>query len=121
MKKYLLLAISVLLWGINTVSATTSGSTAYGWVPLSSGEGEFSSKLVKFKTSDPTNVSEEFEIDRFIRAAVCIDGTYYMIAADDGLGCYSLLKMDISTKNVSTIADYSMSDRASAHGHGYDL
>lgn len=44
-----------------------------------------------------------------------------MIAADDGLVCYSLLKMDISTKNVSTIADYSMSDRASAHGHGYDL
>lgn len=114
MKKYLLLAIGVLLWGINTVSATTNGSTAYGWTPLSSGEREFSSKLVKFKTSDPTNVSEEFEIDRFIRAAVCIDGTYYMIAADDGLVCYSLLKMDISTKNISTITDYSMSDRASA-------
>mgnify|MGYP000825620875 FL=1 len=37
-----------------------------------------------------------------------------MIAADDGLVCYSLLKMDIPTKNVSTITDYTLSDRENA-------
>lgn len=114
MKKYLLIFLSVLFFQFGTALATEKGYTAYGFVPLTSSEGALSTKLVKFNTTEPANVSEVANFNRFIRAAVCIDGTYYMMAADDGLVCYSFLKMDLATQTITEIANYSTSDRESA-------
>lgn len=114
MKKYLLVLLSVLLFQFGSVLAAEKGYSAYGFMPLTSSDGTFSTKLVKFNTTEPAKVTEVASFDRFIRAAVCIDGTYYMMAADDGLVCYSFLKMDLATKSVTTIADYSTSNRENA-------
>lgn len=95
-------------------NAAVKGYTAYGFMPLTSSEGVFSTKLVKFNTTEPANVNEVASFDRFIRAGVCIDGTYYMMAADDGLVCYSFLKMHLATQTITEIANYSTSDRESA-------
>ena len=63
--------------------------------------------LVSFDLNNPQEIREEFSLaGHYFRSAVCIDRNYYLIDSDDQMVPYRLLKLNIDTHQLETIAEY---------------
>ena len=61
--------------------------------------------LVSFDINAPEAISDECSLDgHYFRAGVCVNRDYYLIDSDDGMVPYRILKVNIDSKQVSTIA-----------------
>ena len=63
--------------------------------------------LVSSALTPPQEIREEFSLaGHYFRSAVCIDRNYYLIDSDDQMVPYRLLKLNIDTHQLETIAEY---------------
>lgn len=70
--------------------------------------------LVSFDINAPEAISDECSLEgHYFRAGVCVNRDYYLIDSDDGMVPYRILKVNIDSKQVSTIASYNALDDAS--------
>ena len=82
-------------------------SRAYGIRMYTEESGVTVPDLVSFDVDKPG----EFRVERslkghYIRAAVNVDGTYYMIDSDDQLATYRLLSLSLATGELKTVKEY---------------
>ncbi|MGM9845090.1 MAG: choice-of-anchor J domain-containing protein [Muribaculaceae bacterium] len=69
--------------------------------------------LVSFDLNAPEAISDECSLEgHYFRAGVCVNRDYYLIDSDDGMVPYRILKVDLDSKQVTTLASYNALDDA---------
>ena len=82
-------------------------SRAYGIRMYTEESGVTVPDLVSFDVDNPGEFRVEHSLaGHYIRAAVNVDGTYYMIDSDDKLASYRLLSLSLTTGELKTVKEY---------------
>lgn len=108
MNKLLLALVALLsLWSGATAQTVTRAYAIRMWADNASDNRP---ALVSFDIDNPQEITEEFSLDgHYFRSAVCIGRDYYLIDSDDHMVPYRLLKLNIDTHSLETVAEYGTS------------